>query len=735
MKVRNHLVAAATAFLLAACGGSSNTDLAVPSSPAQNPDGGPVTSVITARFDPANAVVPFPTNLFFSGTTDLTINVPVANPNNIGDPAVALNALDGFSTIAPWSMSFSRAPAPATIVPGQSVRLFQVTLTGPGGGVTGIVRELAAGADFVTALSPSDATQRTLAIVFTRPLSQVTSYMAVITNGIADAQGNIATPDSTYFLTKRTSPLFANGASTDPLLTNAQAQALEPLRQLVNSQEAAAAAAGIPRDNIVLSWVATTQSISPTLQAVRATTQPRAAEMAPTGLTIQAAIPQLPPIADIFLGTLDVPYFLTAPSATNPTAPLNTFWRGAPCGQVPSCGQLLGPNNPSTNLTFLNPLPVATAVVKVPLLITVPNAASGRMMPAEGWPVVIYYHGITRNRTDALAISATLASQGFAVVSMDQPLHGIADTSNPFYARGPLAQAIRMDTSERTFDVDFVNNQTGAPGPDGNIDSSGAHFINLASLLTSRDNNRQAIVDPFTLKASIGNLDHIVVQIPEAQPIPPVRFNANAVSFVGQSLGAMNGGSFVTFEPTINTAVLSVPGGGIAQMLNGSPTFGPAIRAGLAAAAGLQPGTPQFDQFLLITQTVIDSADPVNIAAFAGSKAILLHEVVGGGALTGGGTSLPDQVIPNTVPGAPLSGTEPLIRAFGLTTVTGSTAGAPLRGAVRFIQGGHGSLLQPSAATPEGLAATVEMQTQMVSFLLSGGQAVQVANPSVIRTQ
>ncbi|HBK56871.1 MAG TPA: lipase [Xanthomonadales bacterium] len=726
MKARNHLVAAATAVLLAACGGSSNTDLAVPAPPAQNPGGGPVTNVITARFDPANAVVPFPSNLFFSGTTDLTINVPVANPNNIGDPAVALNALDGFSTVAPWSMTFSRPPAASTIVPGQSVRLFEVTLTGPGGGVTGIVRELGAGTEFVTALSPTDTTQRTLAIVFTRPLKQITSYMAVITNGVADAQGNIATPDSTYFLTKRTSPLIANGVSTDPLLSNAQAQALEPLRQLVNSQEAAAAAAGIARDNIVLSWVATTQSISPTLQTVRATTQPGTVVLRPTGLTIQAAIPQLPPIADIFLGTIELPYFLTAPTAQNPTAPLNTFWRGAPCGQVPSCGQLLGPNNPSTNLTFLNPRPVATGTVTAPLLVTVPNAASGRTRPANGWPVVIYYHGITRNRTDALAISATLASQGFAVISMDQPLHGITDTTNPFYARGPLAQAIGAVASERTFDVDFVNNQTGAPGPDGSIDASGAHFINLASLLTSRDNNRQAIVDPFTLKASIPAL---------AFPPLNVTFDANAVSFVGQSLGAINGGSFVTFEPTIGRAVLSVPGGGIAQMLNGSPTFGPAIRAGLAAAAGLQPGTPQFDQFFLIAQTVIDSADPVNIAAFAGSKAILLHEVVGGGALTGGGTSQPDQVIPNTVPGAPLSGTEPLIRAYGLTTVTGSTAGNPLRGAVRFIQGGHGSLLQPSAATPEGLAATVEMQTQMVSFLLSGGQAVQVANPSVIRTQ
>lgn len=724
MKARFHLAAAATTLFLVACGGSSNTDLAAPGVPvATNPGGDPVTNIITARFDPANAVVPFPSNLFFSGTTDLTINVPVANPNNFGDPAVALNALDGFSTVAPWSMSFSRAPAPATIVPGQSVRLFQVTLTGPGGGVTGIVRELAAGVDFVTALSPSDTTQRTLAIVFTRPLSQITSYMAVITNGIADAQGNIATPDQTYFFTKRTSPLFANGQSTEPLLTNAQAQALEPLRQLVNSQEAAADAAGIPRADIVLSWVATTQSISPTFQALRATTQPGAIAMAPTGLTIQAAVPSLPPIADIYLGKVTLPYFLTAPSAQNPTAPLNTFWQAPPCGQVPSCAQLLGPSNPSTNLTFLNPRPVATGTVTVPLLITVPNAASGRTKPADGWPLVIFYHGVTRNRTDAIAISATLASQGFAVVSMDQPLHGLTDTSNPFYAQGPLATAIGMAATERTFDVDFISNSTGAPGPDGSIDSSGAHFINLASLLTSRDNNRQAIVDPFTLKASVPGL---------AFPPLNVSFNANAVSFVGQSLGAMNGGGFVTFEPTLNTAVLSVPGGGVAQLLNGSPTFGPPIRAGLAAAAGLQPGTPAFDQFFLVAQTVVDSADPVNLAAFAGSKAILLHEVVGGGALTGGGTSPPDQVIPNSVPGAPLSGTEPLIRTLGLSSVSASTAGSPLRGAVRFIQGGHGSLLQPSAATAEGLAATVEMQTQMVSFLLSNGNAVQVSNPSVI---
>lgn len=723
------LIALSLTALLAACGGGSNdSPRAVPAPPANNPGGPPVTSVLTALFNPAAGTIPTPNNLLFQGTTDLTLNIPVANPNNFGDPTVAVNALDGWSTVAPWSASFSAAPAPASVTPGGSVRMFQVTLSGPGGAVTGIVRELQGGVDFVTAFASSDTTGRTLAIVPLKPLAQISSYMVVLTNGIADAAGNVATPDQTYFITKRTSPLVVNGVSTEPLLSNAQATALEPLRQLVNFQEAAAAGAGIPRENIVLSWVATTQSITPVMQTLRATTQPGTVVLAPTGLNIQQAIPSLPPIADIVVGFIELPYYLTAPTESNPTAPLNTFWKGAACGTVAACGGALGANNPSTFLTFLNTRPVATGSVRVPVLMTVPNAASGRVKPAGGWPLVIFQHGITRNRSDGLAISATLASQGFAMVSIDQPLHGItpADTAlAPFRVNNTLFFAAGV--RERTFDVDFVNNATGAQGADGNPDASGTHSINLSSLLTSRDNTRQAIADLFVLRASVPNMS--------VDGDATGDFDNSNVSFVGQSLGSMVGTGFVAFEPTVNVAVLSVPGGGIAQLLNGSPTFGPVIRAGLAGN-GVIAGTAAFDRFMGAAQQAVDSADPVNFAGFAANKRILLHEVVGGGALTGGGTSLPDQVIPNAVAGAPLAGTEPLIRAFGFASITGTTANAAgVRGAVRFIQGNHGSILQPGAATAEALAATVEMQGQMASFLVSGGTAVQVANPTVIRTQ
>ncbi|MBN8482718.1 MAG: Ig-like domain-containing protein [Xanthomonadales bacterium] len=718
------LIAAALlpSLLLAACGGGSNSPRATATPPATNNDGSPVTAIITARFDPTNSVIPFPNNLLLSGTTDLTLNIPVPNPSDYSNPRVAINALDGWSTVAPMTTTFSAPPRATSIVAGSSVRVFQVSLSGPGGGVTGIVGELQPNTDFVIALAPSDTSGRTLAIIPTKPLKQLSSYMVVLTNGITDGAGNDATPDQTYFLAKRTTPLCVNGVSQEPLLPNATACALEPLRQLTNSQLVAANAAGVPRERIVLTWVATTQSITPVIGAVQARTaqSPVAATaIAPTGLTLAQINPALPPVADVYIGTIDLPYYLSAPTASAPTAPLTAFWRAAPGAYVPPFNAY-GLDPTSTFVTFANPLPVSTSTQKVPVLLTVPNAASGRTRPAAGWPIVIYQHGITRDRTDMFAVAGTLAAQGFAVIAIDAPLHGITSASNPLnIANTPFAAA---GARERTFNVDYVNNTTGAAGPDGVVDSSGTHFINLSSLLTSRDNIRQAVADLLVLAKAIPSMRYTQ---------SGTDFDGARIGFVGQSLGGIIGTVFMGVQPDVQTALLNVPGGGIARMLEASPTFGPRIRAGLAASAGLQPGTPDYDSFFGAAQTVIDSADPINFALAANntllpSKRLLLQEVVGGGSV------LPDQVIPNSVAGAPLSGTEPLIRILGLSSITATTQSASgIRGAVRFIVGDHGSLLSP-AASP---AATAEMQGEMASLLVSGGTVVQIANPSVIRTQ
>jgi len=747
------LLALSSSLLLSACGGGSNSSRAQPAPPATNSGGTPVTAVITARFDPTNAVVPFPTNLLLSGTKDLTLNIPVADPTNIGDPQVALNALDGFSTTAPWSTSFSVPPKPSSITGGPAgfsvltgttdpanggtVRVYEVTLTGPGGGVTKVVRELQSPQEFVVTLAPSDTTGRTLVIVPTAPLKQLTSYMAVLKgNGgnlnpapapsITDASGNDITPDTTYFLAKRANPLCANGQSTDPLLPASQACALEPLRQLVNSQELAldvfyntSAHRSDSVDAIVaLSWVFTTQSITPVMQAVQGRveqTPAPGAHVVATGLTLAQINAALPPVADVYVGTLAVPYYLGAPSAQDPLAALHTFWQAAPGGYVPPFNAF-GLDPTSTNVTFANPFPVAKSTQTIPLLLTVPNVNSGKTRPAAGWPIVIFQHGITRNRTDMFAIAGTLAAQGFAVIAIDAPLHGLTDKTSPLYRNQLLtgSPAAGLITGERTFDLDFENNTTGAQGPDGKIDPSGSYFINLSSLLTSRDNLRQASSDLFELTRAIPSLAY------DANPTGD--FDGSRIEFVGQSLGSIIGTVFMAMEPHVNVGVLNVPGGGIARLLDASPAFGPSIHAGLAGA-GLQQGTPNYDAFFVAAQTVVDSGDSINFAFADAAKAILAQEVVGDA------THPSDQVIPNTVAGAPLSGTEPLIAALGLTSITQTTQAAKIRGVVRFTQGAHGSLLDPTNSP----AVTAEMQGEMASMIASGGQAVIIQNSSVIK--
>lgn len=716
MKSCRYLAPALALLLLAGCGGSSSVDRTVPQEPATNPEGEPVDGVITAEFDPGSGNIPLPNSLLMSGTTDLTLNPPVEDPEDFSDPLAALGTLDGFSTVAPWTFSFTAAVDPATVVPGSSVRFYEVQFQQGTAAVTSVNRELVPGEDYVAAVSPADPDGQTVAIVPLQPLQEMTGYMAVLTNGIRDLDGNPATPAQAYFLAKRPDPLVdGEGNSTDPLLDDETAQALEPLRQLINTHLAAAGSQGVARSSVVVSSTATTQSITPVLNKVRSLLGPTATQIAQACLAPGSCLTTadvLPPgaspgIADLYMGVVELPYFLGVPTPQDPTAPLEDFWRAAPGNYEPPFDQF-GLDPTSTNITVANPIPVETDRQMVPVLMSVPNEMSGQTRPAAGWPVVIFQHGITGNRSQMLALADTMASQGFAVIAIDMPLHGIVDVSSPLYVDNtPFAPV----ANERTFDLDLQDNQTSAPGPDGMIDGSGAWFINLQSLLTSRDNLRQAQVDLSTLALNIPEMDIDGDGIAD--------LDGSNINFVGISLGAMVGTPFLAVEPTVGNGVLSAPGGGIANLLAGSETFGPRIRAGLEQA-GVEPFSPEYFQFLWVAQTVIDPADPINWGAVAAAQnSVLLQEVLG------------DEVVPNTVEGAPLSGTEPLIRIMGLEAITETTQDPMgIRGAVRMLEGSHGSLLSP-AASP---AATAEMQRQAASMVASGGVLVVIGDPSLIQT-
>jgi hypothetical protein len=674
------------------------------SSGSRNKDGSIVTGVLTAKFDPLAGVIPFPSNLLFQGTTDLTLQVPGESAPGANPLLAQLSAMDGFSTTEKWTTTFVNrdgAPGaidPSSVRPGVSVRVFQVT-TREFVAVTSIVRELTPGVDYTAVASGN-----VVAVIPLQPLPEYSSFMAVLTNDIRDANGNDATPDTFYFLSKRRTPwVDENGKSTYPLIPDAQAPLLEQLRQVTLSMELNAATAGINPDDIILSWTVQTQSVSPTLGLLRSIAEPAPAQVINSGLTTAAAGGF--GIADVYIGTISLPYYLGIPTAENPTAPLTDFWTAEPGAYIPPFDQF-GLDPTSTNITVANPFPVLTGVETVPLIMTIPNAGSGASKPPGGWPVVIFGHGLGSNRATLLAAADGFAAAGFAAVAIDFPLHGIAADDPVFgllsISNTPFAPFGR----ERTFNVDYINNATGAPGPDGIPDPSGAHALNFAEFRTSRDNVRQGIADMSVLAVSVGSIDYDGDNSPDFSPMN--------MGYAGLSWGGVNGTGFSALEPLVTRSALSAPAGGLLRAGEASPTFGPRIRAGLAAA-GIFPGSAAFEQYLTIGQTVVDSADPINwIKPLAMGKPVLIHQIIG------------DTVLPNAVPGAPLSGTEPMIRSGGLLSYSSSQMNADgLRAAGRFLPPAeHSSWLNPGPS-PE---ATAEMQGQFVSFLGSGGTAISVVN-------
>jgi pimeloyl-ACP methyl ester carboxylesterase len=222
------------------------------------------------------------------------------------------------------------------------------------------------------------------------------------------------------------------------------------------------------------------------------------------------------------------------------------------------------------------------------MMIAIPNANSAWVQAAQGlgvpvplptgWPVVIYQHGFTRNRTDMVLVAEPWLDQGYAVIAIDLPLHGITATDP---AQSPLALLRVPGTTERTFDLDLRNNAN--PGdirPDGVIDGSGTNFLSPApgSLLTSRDNVRESMVGFLALKRSLGSMDI------DGNPLN-TDFDTSQVHYVGHSGGGILGGTVAAICGECTTISLISGGAGIVKLLEES-----APQAFGAILIGLQQG-------------------------------------------------------------------------------------------------------------------------------------------------
>jgi hypothetical protein len=324
-----------------------------------------------------------------------------------------------------------------------------------------------------------------------------------------------------------------------------------------------------------------------------------------------------------------------------------------------------------------------------------------------------------------VAVAGALTTAGYAVVAIDLPLHG--ELALPGHSTGDV------------WSQDFM--AVGAP-------------------LATRSNIQQAAFNldrlEFTLKA--GGFVGVA-----GTAAPPA-----GITYVSLSLGSIVGAYYLAgnttlaatglpyTQATLNSDMkgfLSVPGGRLAYLIKDSQTFSASVNAGLAAK-GITPGTPLYNQFFQLTQSVIDPADPATLTTPLAtglpsrlSGRIAVQEAVN------------DQVIPNDatrylgnalggrdVLGTPGAAVAPGFRQLGyrgaatpripslfMVTMANGTpipkvdfaarnnvgATTPMEGYFQFDQAGitHGFLIDPRASA----ANTGYAQSQMVNFLLFGG--------------
>ncbi|MBU0911147.1 MAG: lipase, partial [Gammaproteobacteria bacterium] len=565
--------AIASALGLAGCGGESLDEIK-----DDTQTGGEVQIPLSrVVYDPANGVLSPPNDLLLQGTQDGTLFMPGEknaagahiDAPNYADPTTSLGALDGWSTQNPFSVALSFTTGvtldAASVQQAGAVYLVE-TLMGdpaspdadcravPRGAACKAVDSLTFGVDYITRASGNS-----VAVIPLKPLKAATTYILVFTSALKDSEGRSVAPSSTYELVKQ-------DITTKPLGTAAQLA----LQGVINSFENAVSVESINKDDIIYTAAITTQSTAPVFSTIKQlmapsplnNNTPPSVLLTNTGAVVsdllfpgQAVADSLADprfifkLAKLYTGTINLPYYLGAATAENPTAPLSTRWTArcdsgaiiASLTDAEKTAREAAITNPAQagndafckaastsaaspsgalrdfgldkqrHLTKFNVIPKVNSTQTLAVQVTVPDevrgAALGLVKPAAGWPVVILQHGITSKKEDMLAITGALSARGFATIAIDHPLHG---------SRGFKVGDVVINAST----------------------NSATDYMNLSNLLVTRDNLRQSIADMLGLRLGM-NFNN-----------QPGLLNTQDVQFLGHSLGAISGTSMVALANT-----------------------------------------------------------------------------------------------------------------------------------------------------------------------------------------
>jgi hypothetical protein len=574
--------------------------------------------------------------------------------------AAGFASLDGFSTTGFILAPTSDLLVASTITP-TTVQLYDLTtpatpvLVDASTYITEPAEVQQQGLSPVVALQPAGATASDQTSVFrTRPLKDNTSYAIVIGDGVKDKTGASIIAGTVGSILQITAPLVTSaGVSQLAGVDNTTAGALEIMRQQLVPVLVAANSKGITTGHVAMAYTFKTQSI----------------------LSVGVQLGALPYTKDAATGTTAALTSLTPAQAfakygVPPTVVNGTGGNGKDSNIAEidettiTTFKLL---DPATGAFKTDPTQAVAETINVmialPKASTVPacpgGAANQLSLFGNCSPLVVFRHGLGRGRADMLTVADTFNAKGMTVIAIDAAKHGDRSFCTPsgspaqcaagFSCVSPLPAGAQADASPpgcclptgtaptaantvscgttSGFQYLPVSSACQSPGACGGyafaegIPAVSANYLISANFFRTRDTMRQDIIDQSQLIRAVAFVPTAGMTPPPNSPSPLLNKTAlqsyivdpTNISYVGQSLGSIQGAVDVATNPRISKAVLNVGGGTVTDVFANSPAF-VANTNQLLAGLGISPGTSAYLQFLVVAKTILDPADPINFA-------------------------------------------------------------------------------------------------------------------------
>ncbi|UTT86101.1 lipase [Vibrio pelagius] len=471
---------------------------------------------------------------------------------------------------------------------------------------------------------------------------------------------------------------------------------------------------------------------------------------------------------DLYKNTLGIPFYLPFTESREVECRLSEF------DPIESCPPLYEWMKTASGgfPTISDPLPEVVETQRITTDIYTPAGWDG----VSQLPTVVFIHGVTADKSAASLMARDYTEKGYAVVAIDMPYHG---------------ERVRY-----TNDIDSDNQDDIEISARANK----SFFINIDSPLALRSNLQQSVSDFLGLRYALNDAPWV---------------NKDQIHLVGHSLGGIMSVMVSEFSQvsadfhdnsdfSFNTVNFVVPGQGLTNLVLSSQTLGPEMSEAVKKSPDVQRSIAEtvipdvctqeasnqvciealiefvaaseenaitvsqleddiFD--LIVTdlkqgvQMTIDGAEPASFTSrqVANQQPTLLLAAVGscGETCDVGEDYVPDSVVPNFAPDNIRTGTDPLIKALGLTQIVGSTP-VPFqyleqtRGVIRATTGGHGTYLFPYEGTMDesglpGLPgngelsyvwdATNTQQVAVASMVVTDGHAIEIDNVEHIETE